>query len=245
MESFLSFDVRILRTLWPLVRRPGFLTVEFLEGRRARYIHPFKIYFAFSVLFFLVLSMSGYSVVREGSLDDDSISGVHFSVTEGESEVAEAGDEEGRDPSQFDRAIEPIITLAENDPALLNRIFTDRLAKLIILMVPVFAVLLWPLYRRRRYVAHVVFSLHLHSFAFLVIALGMAVDFALAMVKGSGLGNGISVLAVLVYSFIALRTVYGQGRILTFFKMVILILCYLVALIVTMIFTLAVTAVTV
>jgi hypothetical protein len=112
-------------------------------------------------------------------------------------------------------------------------------------MVPVFAVLLWPLYRRRRYVAHVVFSLHLHSFAFLVIALGMAVDFALAMVKGSGLGNGISVLAVLVYSFIALRTVYGQGRILTFFKMVILILCYLVALIVTMIFTLAVTAVTV
>ena len=88
MESFLSFDARILRTMWPLVRRPGFLTVEFLEGRRARYIHPFKLYVAFSVLFFLVLSMSGYSVVREDSLDDDSTSGVHFSVTEGESVAA-------------------------------------------------------------------------------------------------------------------------------------------------------------
>jgi len=50
MESFLSFDARILRTVWPLVRRPGLLTVDFLAGRRARYVHPFKLYFAASVL---------------------------------------------------------------------------------------------------------------------------------------------------------------------------------------------------
>ena len=37
MEAFLSFDARILRTLTPLVSRPGFLTREFLEGRRARF----------------------------------------------------------------------------------------------------------------------------------------------------------------------------------------------------------------
>jgi len=69
MESFLSFDVRIFRTLGPLVARPGWLTVEFLAGRRARYIHPFKLYFAFSVMLFLALAFSGYSVVR---IDDDA-----------------------------------------------------------------------------------------------------------------------------------------------------------------------------
>lgn len=58
MESFLSFDARILRTLWPLLRRPGLLTVDFLAGRRARYVHPFKLYFGFSVLLFLALTVA-------------------------------------------------------------------------------------------------------------------------------------------------------------------------------------------
>lgn len=63
MKSFLSFDARILRTLWPLVRRPGLLTVEFLAGRGGRYVHPCKLYFAFSALLFLGLALCGYMVV--------------------------------------------------------------------------------------------------------------------------------------------------------------------------------------
>ena len=138
----------------------------------------------------------------------------------------------------------PVADLAENDPARLNRIFTDRLAKSIILLVPVFAALLLVLYRRR-YVAHLVFSLHLHSFAFLALLVGLGIDLAVGASGQSRPGNGLAVLVIAVYSFLALRRVYGQGRLMTVLKMFFLVIGYIVALIVTMILTLALTVVTV
>ena len=83
MESFLSFDTRIARTLWPLIRRPGLLTVEFMAGRRARYVHPFKLYFAFSVLLFLGLAISDYSVIHVGETED-VVTGFRVQFNEGE-----------------------------------------------------------------------------------------------------------------------------------------------------------------
>jgi len=242
MESFLSFDTRILQTLWPLVRRPGLLTVEFMEGRRARYIHPFKLYFAFSVLLFIGLAFSGFSVIQIGA-SEDVVTGIQFDVSDGEGseEAAEVVD----DASVLDRVLGPVAELAENDPDRFNGIFTDRLAKSVILLVPVFALLLMTLYRRRRYVAHLVFSLHVHSFAFLALIVGLGIDLAAGAPAQTRPGNGLAVLVIAVYSFLALRRVYGQGRFLTIVKMQLLLLGYLVALIVTMILTLAVTAVTV
>ncbi len=46
------------RTIWHLLRYPGGLTVDFLEGRRARFIRPVRLYFGLSVLYFLLLSLS-------------------------------------------------------------------------------------------------------------------------------------------------------------------------------------------
>jgi len=242
MESFLSFDTRIVRTLWPLVRRPGLLTVDFMEGRRAAYVHPFKLYFAFSVLLFIGLAVSGYSVIQIGE-SEDVVTGVRFEVSDGAG--AEDASEAPDEPSILERVLGPVAEMAENDPARLNRIFTDRLAKSIILLVPIFAALLTVLYRRRRYVANLVFSLHLHSFAFLALIVGLVIDLAAGAPAQTRPGNGLAVLVIAVYSFLALRRVYGQGRFLTAVKMQLLLLGYLVALIVTMILTLALTVVTV
>ena len=242
MESFLSFDTRIVRTLWPLVRRPGLLTVDFMEGRRAAYVHPFKLYFAFSVLLFIGLAVSGYSVIQIGE-SEDVVTGVRFEVSDGAG--AEDASEPPDEPSFLERVLGPVAEMAENDPARLNRIFTDRLAKSIVLLVPIFAALLTVLYRRRRYVANLVFSLHLHSFAFLALIFGLVIDLVAGAPAQSRPGNGLAVLVIAVYSFLALRRVYGQGRFLTAVKMQLLLLGYLVALIVTMILTLALTVVTV
>lgn len=242
MESFLSFDARILRTLWPLIRRPGLLTVDFLAGRRARYVHPLKLYLAFSVLLFLALALSGYMVVRVGSAEDSVVA---LQIEPSQAEPSEEAADTSEEQSFVGKVLTPLGELAENDPERLNRLFTDRLAKSIILLVPVFAVLLRVLYRRRRYVAHLVFSLHLHSFAFLVLVIGMMIDLAVRAPRGSGPGNSLAVVVIAVYSFLALRRVYAQGRFLTVLKMVVLLLGYLVALIVTMMLTLALTALTV
>ncbi len=52
--DLLEFDSRLWRTLIPLLARPGQLTRDYLEGRRARYMPPFRMYLVLSVIFFVV-----------------------------------------------------------------------------------------------------------------------------------------------------------------------------------------------
>ncbi len=49
-----ELDSRLWRTLIPLLLRPGELTRDYLEGRRARYMPPFRMYLVLSVVFFIV-----------------------------------------------------------------------------------------------------------------------------------------------------------------------------------------------
>lgn len=49
-----ELDSRLWRTVLPLLARPGRLTRDYLEGRRTRYMPPFRTYLVLSVIFFLV-----------------------------------------------------------------------------------------------------------------------------------------------------------------------------------------------
>ena len=53
-----GLDSKVARTLVTLLRRPGYLTMEFLAGRRVRYVPPLRLYLSLSVLFFLCSSTS-------------------------------------------------------------------------------------------------------------------------------------------------------------------------------------------
>jgi hypothetical protein len=167
---------------------------------------------------------------------------VTFTVTEpGDLDLESSED----DDSILPRIFGPLGELLENDPDRLNQLFTDRLAKSIIILVPVFALLLRLLYWKIPYIKQLVFSLHLHSFAFLVILLGIGIDTAMGGDVGQGWGNLGATLAIIAYSFLALRRAYGQGRFLTGVKMVAVMIGYLLSLISTMILTLVVTALTI
>jgi hypothetical protein len=52
--DLLELDSRLWRTLIPLTVRPGQLTRDYLEGRRARFMPPFRTYLVLSIVFFLV-----------------------------------------------------------------------------------------------------------------------------------------------------------------------------------------------
>jgi hypothetical protein len=243
IDAFLSLDARLLRTMWPLLRWPGFLTLEFLDGRRARYVHPLKLYFALSVLLFLAVSLSGYSIVKVTGADDPVLT-VDGAAVGGRVESGSAEKGAG-EISLAERIFKPLGEQLHRDPDRLGRMFADRLAKTIILVVPVFAVILKLLYWRRRYIAHLVFSLHLHSFAFLAILAGFVVDLALHAPREGGPGSGLAGLVIVAYTFFALRRFSGQGRLLTIVKMMAVFVTYLTALLVTMFSTLVLTAFTI
>jgi hypothetical protein len=53
-----NVDSRIFRSLWDLYVRPGYLTIEYLAGRRARYVTPFRLFFFLSIVAFFAIQTS-------------------------------------------------------------------------------------------------------------------------------------------------------------------------------------------
>ncbi|MFT4926971.1 MAG: hypothetical protein ACI8WB_003071 [Phenylobacterium sp.] len=63
LDDVFGFDSRAGRTMIPLIFRPGFLTNEYIRGRRVHYVPPLRLYFFVSIVFFLIL----------GFFTDDSV----------------------------------------------------------------------------------------------------------------------------------------------------------------------------
>lgn len=72
LGDLLDMDSRLWRTLRALLLRPGYLTAEYLEGRRARFMPPFRMYLAFSLIFFVTafFGVEGMQVVFDGEADE-------------------------------------------------------------------------------------------------------------------------------------------------------------------------------
>src|SRR6478672_5852837 len=53
-DSFLNWDTKFLHSMNQLLIRPWHLTNDFNAGRRARYVHPLRLYLIASIVFFLL-----------------------------------------------------------------------------------------------------------------------------------------------------------------------------------------------
>lgn len=58
LSDYFTFDSKIGRSIIPLITRPGYLTQQFLAGKREHYIQPLRLFIFLSILFFLMLSLS-------------------------------------------------------------------------------------------------------------------------------------------------------------------------------------------
>ncbi|MHB8635306.1 MAG: DUF3667 domain-containing protein [Fimbriimonadaceae bacterium] len=129
----------------------------------------------------------------------------------------------------FGRQIMKVEEVATNDPSTFQRRFVDQFPKVLFVVLPLFAVVLTALYwRQRRYfVEHLVFILHLHSFAFLVLL-------PIELIPGRFLPDPVVPLVVglwlPIYAFVAMLRFYRQPWWLTILKGLVLNAAYLILL---------------
>jgi hypothetical protein len=57
LSDYFTFDSKIFLSVKPLFVRPGFLTLEYLKGKRVSYIPPLRLFIFSSIIFFLLLSV--------------------------------------------------------------------------------------------------------------------------------------------------------------------------------------------
>lgn len=66
LDSIFEFDTRFLKTIKPLLFKPGFLTSEYVMGRRKSYYPPFKLYIFVSIILFALLEISSADLLSTG-----------------------------------------------------------------------------------------------------------------------------------------------------------------------------------
>ncbi len=71
-DSFLNWDTKFLNSLAVLLMRPWRLTNDFNAGRRARYVHPLRLYLLASIAFFLLAKLVHLDPSDTIRLSDDN-----------------------------------------------------------------------------------------------------------------------------------------------------------------------------
>ena len=187
-QELLDVDGRVPRSFRRLFLSPGFLTREYLAGRRVPWLTPLRIYLIASVAMFAVLAMVG------------DPGGVELKIQGDSQEVIEKVHEFG-----FGSVAEMRAAIDAARYAWMPRVM--------FVLVPFFAWLVALVRRRadRRFPAHFVFALEVHAAAFGVLGLVKALMYVSPPLLARALDT-LGDVYIVGYIFLALRTAYGGTR---------------------------------
>lgn len=279
-DSF-ALDSRLSRTLPLLFFRPGLVTRRYVEGRRARYVPPFRLFLLSSLIFYLVafafvgqtnwLDFPVAANVQGEQLSARELAALRESVLNERGEVDEArlraliervqqqgadepSPEEGAEsvdaapdlpqtpgePSAEAQVSERAERIIENPQLFVSSLetWTPRLSLLFVPLTMLAMGMLYFWHRRIYMYDHAIHALHLHSWIYLTATLTMLLGLAV----GPGVASAIFFIALPVYVLLSLRGAYRTGYFMSFARMVLLSIFWLMSLIILMIGILAVSA---
>jgi hypothetical protein len=224
-SELFQLDSRLTKTLGTLLFRPGKLTSEYVAGRRVRYSPPLRVYLVSSLFYFLALTSFALTGDKE---EDRPPAAAREDAKQSGTQKDESGltiKVDGDPDSALSRAIKDRIeyfkkpTTVDAKERYVNAL-VGQIPKAMFLLLPVFALCLKLVYLRRRryYSEHLVFALHVHAFAFVTLLIATLTRQMAAV--------GYALLVSLLYLYLALRRVYGQGKMRTFLKWNIVLFLY-------------------
>ena len=203
--QYMSRKGQVWQTLSRLFFAPGSLTVEYLAGRRARYLRPFQLYLLTSVIVFASVQLFGLNL----SLRFYGNQGVHILRSTRLTADEDHGYGLRLSPVQIiqDHFDTPgvrhfaALTPEERFSFLRSR-RTTYVSYVVLFLVPAFALTLGLFYRNRRrpYAEHLVFGLHCQTFLLFTLLVEAKLPTVLADMLS---------LWVIAYFIVALKRVSG------------------------------------
>ena len=153
IHDLLALDSKLARTIPALLFRPGFLTQEYIAGRRERYLIPSRLYLLTAFLVFFALGSFLHTQLESITGGKSEHVGIEFGTLKGEAAKASS---------------ERLVSLA----------ITVSPYVILLGSTPMFALILMILYRKKKrlFVEHLVFSFHFFAFALLVLVAGIVIN---------------------------------------------------------------------
>jgi len=196
------FDSKLGRSLWLLFTKPGFLTAEWIAGRRVRYMKPLQLFVLAGILFYFFLP----SVPAHFSHSRDLIRGfethnivlntLRYDAGKALAEKAAVG------PTEMDDLITEVDKAAR-----------QRSKTWLFLIIPFWGVLIYPFFRGniQWLVPHLVFAMH--GLIFYILT-DLLIHFFMAALGLPPIGKDMMLLLQLVflpYLVLAVRRVYAES----------------------------------
>ncbi|MGF1462784.1 MAG: DUF3667 domain-containing protein [Maricaulaceae bacterium] len=199
VTDLVDLDGRFLRTLRLLILAPGRLSREYVDGRRARYTPPFRLFLVASVVFFLATASSS-GVIHVQSDPEASTTGVGLYIA-----PESLTDETGQTACELAANSEALwaglgrrlscgLTRVVENTEQAEALTGPLVRQLPLVLAPALALLTALIYRgQRAYAAHLIFALHVHSGAFLWFAVTGPLNL-LATEAGAVAGLGLALV---------------------------------------------------
>ena len=242
LEGALHFDGKFFKSARYIFTRPGFLTTEFVAGRRVRYMHPVRLYIFASFLFF------AFSVLASHGLKSDSAKMANPSTVANGATLPKSKEvgSTGFMPKVNVNLAPPVdhatrswlddplrITVDPNDKVS-QRDLADEICHLLpamlILCLPFLALVLKLVYIKtgKPYLEHIIFAIHIQALAFLSFILIKAGGSLASIVSKDfeSMVGLILLLGMFLLIYRAFRVVYQQGRVKTVFKFALVLVGY-------------------
>ncbi|WP_371859652.1 DUF3667 domain-containing protein [Pseudoduganella namucuonensis] len=235
----MALEGRLWGTVSRLLFRPGLLTIEYMRGRRKRYVEPLRLYLSLSILFFALLNFSGAEPVKLGQPDANPVAAQAVRNAEREAadirgeiisqgrtvnergEVEELGDRIRQKAPFLTRQWEYFEAQPDHKKSEMLRYgFFKYGPYAMFALMPLFALYLKLLYigSGRRYGEHLLFALHTSAFAFVM--------FTGILFSPHGLLTFALVCWLIGYLPWAMRRVYNSGKLTTFLRWSVLMLAH-------------------
>lgn len=216
VSDYFHFDSKFFRSLIPLFTRPGFLTKEYWDGRRARYIHPLRIFF-FTTIIFVIATSAFYKKFGDELKSKMIVPDKEFAMYDSAylSNLPDTA-------KVFVSSSKDSITIKEVKEAKLHEArqikkFTDSLDStfsnlkyITFLLLPVYALFFRIMYRKQRpfYVDHLIYAMHLMTFIYCLF--GITLYLPLIPQISLDMMRQISVMIILIYIGISVHYLYRQ-----------------------------------
>lgn len=188
-------DAKIFKTLQLLVIKPGQLTEEYLLGRKKKFIRPIRLYLVLSMIYFFSFSFFDKAALLDiRHLLKFDFSGLLLPALQAKQQAIGALSDE-----LFYRSI--------------NQQLNNKISLLLFPAIFFYAMVFKIVFvaKKRYYVEHLVFCLHLMSFSFLRDILLLPL-----FLLHKPAGFGLALTTTVIYLFLAMRRVY-QAKV---FKMI-------------------------
>ncbi len=226
-QELTDLDGKVPRTLKTLLLEPGRLTLDFLAGRRARWLPPLRLYLICSVAYFLTDAMSEaitHRSARAFAAVTQTVNGRTTLTPEGRRELQSSTPARVFGMERMERAI--------TNNAQFNRAIDTAYPKAVFLLLPLFALLTNVAWRRKqpRYPMHLYLALHLHAAFFAAVTVSVLLAGFTSSASWLAIAGGAAMLYCIWHLVVAMRRVFRDSWIVTLAKTAAIAVVYFAAL---------------